>query len=54
MIYNKFVKQIYLNTLISNKLRYADHFDIFCIMADAIQCAKSFSFALLTIYDHVV
>ena len=54
MIYNKFVKQIYLNTLISNELRYANHFDIVCIMGDAIQCAKSFSLSLLTIYDHVV
>ena len=54
MIHNKFAKQIYLNTLISNKLRYANHFDIVCIMGNAIQCAKSFSFALLIIYDHVV
>ena len=27
MIYKMFVKQIYLNTLISNKFRYTDHLD---------------------------
>ena len=54
MIYNKFVKQIYLNTLINTKLRYTDHFDIVCIIGDAVHCARLLPTALLTIYDHVL
>ena len=54
MTYKQFVKQIYLNTLISNKLYNIDHSDLVCIIKICTQCAYPIALPPLTIYDHVV
>ena len=50
MIYKKFVKQIYLNTLISNKFRYNDYFNFDWDNKSCIHCAIPMSTVLLAIY----
>ena len=38
MTFKKYVKQIYLDALISNKLRNTDHFGLVCIIWNYVQC----------------
>ena len=54
MTYKQFVKQIYLNTLISNKLYNIDHSGFVFIIKIFTQCAYPIALPPLTIYDHVV